>query len=375
VQENITNELSPLTVDHIHNQDQMVSNTWDIAMQTAGFNLLGGKGTFDGLGVVFCDSKTPSANVKEDGVVSSIVGTGAEAFSLKTNVPTEKAQKYNFRTGQDVTVNVRVQPTSAKVEIVGSGVPATELTGTFKSGGYVGLTVFGGTKGVVDVKERSDFINIKSMQVSNHDKSAQGEAKREAVASPAPTAVGGAAAEMQEKLRTSSSHKDHRAESDAIKELTNMVFKLVVETHPLQNEMSNAVGALAKRIEAMENTFAKFKQELDRKTGHSFSTDFAAISTELSSLSNVAATETAERQKQLETLHVDIKDVHTKVKDTKSIDNHLTELTEANQRTIEKLSTGQSNMFGVSVCAIVFVLIAGLSLYNKFRCWEKKHVL
>jgi len=32
-------------------------------------------------------------------------------------------------------------------------------------------------------------------------------------------------------------------------------------------------------------------------------------------------------------------------------------------------------MFGVSIAAIAFVLVAGLSLYNKFLCWEKKHVL
>jgi len=92
-------------------------------------------------------------------------------------------------------------------------------------------------------------------------------------------------------------------------------------------------------------------------------------------LSTVATKENKERHKKIESLHEDIVDVHKTASNPDTIDHHLNKLTESNQRTLDSLTTEHQKMFGVSIGAIAFVIIAGLSLYNKFRCWEKKHVL
>merc|ERR1719159_685598 len=139
--------------------------------------------------------------------------------------------------------------------------------------------------------------------------------------------------------------------------------------------MTRAIESLDKRVSLMEATFQNLKAELDRSTGHKLGEEFDAIKKELTSLSKVATTETQERHKRLDSLHDDIAHVHKSAHSSDNIDHHLNKLTQSNQRTIENLNSEHQKMFGVSIAAIAFIVIAGLSLYNKFRCWEKKHVL
>jgi len=154
-----------------------------------------------------------------------------------------------------------------------------------------------------------------------------------------------------------------------------MVFKLVVETQPMRQQLTSAIDSFGKRITAMEETFENLKKELDKKTGHKLGEEFDAIKKELTSLSDVASAETQERHKRLDVLHEDISDVHKTASAPDNIDHHLTELAESNQKTLSQLSNSHQKLFGVSIAAIAFVIISGLSLYNKFRCWEKKHIL
>merc|ERR1711974_479356 len=100
------------------------------------------------------------------------------------------------------------------------------------------------------------------------------------------------------------------------------------------------------------------KNELDKKTGHKLGAEFDAIKKELTSLSSVASKETEERHARLESLHTD------------NTDNHLDKLTQSNNKVLDQLTNEHQKMFGVSIAAIAFIIIAGLSLYNKFRCWE-----
>jgi len=154
-----------------------------------------------------------------------------------------------------------------------------------------------------------------------------------------------------------------------------MVFKLVVESQPMRAQMTRAIESLDRRVTVMEKTFENLKTELDKRTGHKLGAEFDAIKKELTSLSKVASTETQERHKKLESLHEDIAHVHKSATSQDNIDHHLNKLTESNKRTLDNLNGQHQRMFGVSIGAIAFVVIAGLSLYNKFRCWEKKHVL
>lgn len=364
VYENVTAAQYNVTKDYIENQDAIIASTWEYAMQASSFNLLGYRNQFNGLGVVF------SSDAEGKAVVSALENNGRSDFKIGAGIPSANAQQFD-RT-KEVTVKIRVQKTAVKVEIDGKSI---DLTGEYKAGGYIGMTAYGGKKGVLEATERADFIELYEMKVTNLDPKQEGEKLPEAVPSAAAGTVAKSAEEKADVLAGASSFKDHRAESDAIKVLTNMVFKLVVETQPMRAQLTNAIDSLAKRITTMESTFENLKNEIDKKTGHHLGAEFEAIKKELSSLSTVATKEAEDRHQRLGTLHADIADVHKSASSPDAIDTHLSKLTESNQRTLVQLTSNHQRMFGVSIAAIAFVIIAGLSLYNKFRCWEKKHVL
>merc|ERR1711920_361369 len=125
----------------------------------------------------------------------------------------------------------------------------------------------------------------------------------------------------------------------------------------------------------MENDFKQLQDELDRKTGHKLNDEFATIKDELSSLSTITSKNSHDRQKRLDKVHGDIADVHRVAHSADGIDKHLDKLMQSNNQVIDKLNGEHHTMFGVSIAALAFIIVAGLSLYNKFRCWEKKHSL
>lgn len=361
VYENATAAMAKVTSDSMQSQEAIISNSWPLAMQTSGFDLLGYRSKFNGLGIfVTTDAEGKTA-------VSAVHNDGQKTITLSSGLPAEGAPRIDR--AKELKLKIHVEPTQATVDIEGS--VSVTVKADFKSGGYVGLTSSGGNKGSIDRTERCDVVELWDFKVANLDKGAEGEKMPVTSAAPAKTDK----VEKEDVLALASSFKDHRAESDAIKELTNMVFKLIVETQPVRSQLTKAVEALGKRMTAMEETFSNLKKAIDAKTGHHLGEEFDAIKKELSALSTVASKETQERHKRLENLHEDIAEVHKSASGEDNIDHHLGKLTESNQRTLDSLTNEHKKMFGVSIAAIAFVIIAGLSLYNKFRCWEKKHVL
>jgi len=368
VNDNVTETLDSVTGAHMHNQEEIIANTWTTAFTAEGLDTLGYKSHFDGVGVFFANG----GQHKDKATIGGMSNDGTNIYNLNMGIPSADAMQYDYRTGNKVMVKMRFRPLGVTIAIEGG--PTQEVKCDVKAGGYIGLSVFGGSKGKVEATEKSDFLEVWKMNVINHDpKGAKGEDLPKAAAAAEVKAT--EPEEKKDLIHDSSSFTDHRAESEAIKALTNMVFKLVVESQPMRAQMTRAIESLDRRVTVMEKTFENLKTELDKRTGHKLGAEFDAIKKELTSLSKVASTETQERHKKLESLHEDIAHVHKSATSQDNIDHHLNKLTESNKRTLENLNGQHQRMFGVSIGAIAFVVIAGLSLYNKFRCWEKKHVL
>jgi len=363
VYENGTSVHETIAFDHAQKQEELMANTWHTHFEAAGLDLMGYRSKFDGLGVFFHDDEQPT--------VSAVMNNGQQTVKVGETVPIKEPLKVNWRSGAEITVKLRIQPNQATVDIPGVG--AITIKSAFKAQGYIGITSLSGDVRIqpYEPTERTNFVELRHLDVENKDVSQQGEEAH------APT-VHPPAEKEDEKvdvLHESSSFSDHRAESDAIKDLTNMVFKLVVESQPMRQQMSRALDSLGKRVAAMEKSFADLKSELDKKSGHKLGVEFDAIKKELTDLSNVASKETKERHKRLDNLHLDIADVHKSAHSSDSIDKHLDKLTVSHTKVLDQLTSEHQRMFGFSILAIAFIIIAGLSLYNKFRCWEKKHVL
>jgi len=354
-----------VTATHAHNQDELIAGIWNHEFIFKEFDLVGYRRKFKGLGIFFFEGSQNS--------VSVIHNDGTKEIKLSTDIPTADALKFDFTTGAPIKLKLRVKPTESTLEIEDHG--TIKIQAALQPGGHIGLTHFDGSLEARQVVPgaKTCTVEFTELHIGNHDpKVDESEAEVDAVPEAEVRDVSEASEDI---LHEASSFKDHRAESDAIKDLTNMVFKLVVETQPLRSQMAHAIDALGKRIAAMEKNFAELKTEIDKKSGHKLGEEFDAIKKELTTLSSVATKETQERHKKLESLHSDIADVHRSAHSPDMIDRHLDKLTQSNSKVLDKLTSEHQMMFGVSIAAIAFIVIAGLSLYNKFRCWEKKHIL
>jgi hypothetical protein len=366
VQENASEAMMNISDTHLHNQEELIANTWGTAFTSEGMDLLGYRSKFNGVGVFFANG----GEHKDKATFGALSNDGQTTHSLSQTIPTSDAVPYDYRSGKEVVVKMRFRPLGIKIEIEGG--PSQEIKADVRAGGYIGLSVFGGTKGKVEASERSDFIEVLGLTVNNYDQAAKGEDLPKEAPAVEPTKAPEQKADM---IKEASSFKDHRAESEAIKELTNMVFKLIVESQPMRSQMMRAIETLGKRITVMEQSFEGLKGEIDKRTGHKLGEEFDAIKKELTSLSQVASTESQESKQRLESLHQDISHVHKSANSQDNIDHHLNKLKDANQRTMENLTNEHQKMFGFSIAAIAFIVIAGLALYSKFSSWEKKHIL
>mmetsp|Transcript_2015 Transcript_2015/g.4389 ORF Transcript_2015/g.4389 Transcript_2015/m.4389 type:complete len:481 (-) Transcript_2015:132-1574(-) len=359
--ENATQAQLDVMKNSVQKQEDIIADAWPGKLKDAGFDLLGYRSKYNGLGLFFLDDDAPS--------VSVVPNDGSKTFQIGAGLPTYDATKVDWTSGNEVTVKLKVGPESAEVEFVGFG--SVSVKSSFKSMGYLGFTSFGGET-IPEVKaEQAPIVELLGLEVINLDTASAGE---EVHTTPAPTV----AAKPEDKVDVfaeASSFKDHRAESDAIKELTNLVFKLVVETQPVRQQMAKSLETLSKRVSVMEDDFKELKDVLDKKTGHKLGEEFENIKKELASLSTAATQETKKRRSSLDSLHADIADMHKSAHSPDTIDKHLDKLTQSNLKVLDQLNNEHQTMFGVSLGAIAFIIIAGLSLYNKFRCWEKKHVL
>lgn len=362
ISENASDIANDASSKHAHNQDELIAGTWYAPyVKQLGLGTYGYKTQFKGLGVFFGKDKDAGGKTS----VSASYGDGSSFVKADT------ALQLDFQSGEDYVIQVRVKPHEmvVSVETKGERKGAITVSANAKAGGFIGFSCYGGSKDTYyPARERSAFVELKGLKVLNYE-DGQGEDSMATI--PDVKAPSG---DKEDVLGAHSSFRDHRAESEAIKELTNMVFKLVIESKPQREQMKAAIQALSKRVAAVESSFQSVKAEIDKKTGHNLGEEFDAIKKELADIHAAAHRDTDARGKKLADLHSDIENVHKSAAGG-DISGHLDSLSRSNEKMLDQLASQHKRMFGVSIFAIAFIIVAGLSLYNKFRCWEKKHVL
>eukprot|EP00930_Biecheleria_cincta_P040460 TRINITY_DN27720_c0_g1_i1.p1 TRINITY_DN27720_c0_g1~~TRINITY_DN27720_c0_g1_i1.p1 ORF type:complete len:468 (+),score=75.38 TRINITY_DN27720_c0_g1_i1:148-1551(+) len=359
VQDNATQLVQGPSEEHTHNQDEIMAGSWQTNYANKGLNLLGFASAYKGFGLFFLNGeggKTISTKMN-DGSLTPLVGNG---------LPDKNQLKLDYQSGKDMLVNIRIKPEKIEVRIDGDALEVQTMT---QPGGYIGFSCYGGSKEQYNPKERSAVIELKGLKVTNYA-SGEGEAAIEETEKPKAIPAG----EKEDVLGSHSSFKSHRDESEAIKELSNMVFKLVVETRPTREQMKASIDSLSKRVQSVERSFQMLQAEIEKKSGHKLNEEFAAIKKDLVQLHSEAHKSHAERGQKLEILHSSIAEVKTS-SNAGEISGHLDSLSDSNAKVIDQLTGEHQRMFGFYIGAIAFIVVSGLSLYHKFSCWEKKHVL
>jgi len=141
VNENVSEAVNNISVTHLHNQEEIIANTWSTAYTAENMDLLGYRSKFDGVGVFF----TNGGQNKDKATIGGLANDGKSTYNINMGIPTTDAMQYDYRSGNKVSVKMRFRPLGIKIEVVGG--PSQEVKCDVKTGGYIGLSVFGGTKG------------------------------------------------------------------------------------------------------------------------------------------------------------------------------------------------------------------------------------
>jgi len=237
-----------------------------------------------------------------------------------------------------------------------------------KSGSYIGFSCFGGSK-TGDAKERSAVVELKGLQVINLG-TGPGEESPDKI--PEPLAV----PQEDNVLQEHSSFKDFRDEGETIKHLSNLVFRLVSESKPQREQLMTAMDSLSTRMASVETTFESLKKQLESASGETgIAEEFETIKNELAVIHKDYHADTAANGQKLDSVHSHIGAAQKSAATGNDMSAHFDTLSDTSAQTIDQLTAGHQRMFGVSIAAIAFIIVAGLSLYNKFRCWEKRHCI
>lgn len=112
-------------------------------------------------------------------------------------------------------------------------------------------------------------------------------------------------------------------------------------------------------------------------TGHDLDAEFAELKKELGGLSTEASNVHKERTEKIAAMHTHVEEVRrTAGNGYPSIfQRHVDKIAESHENVHQNVSTGHQMSFGLSVAAVAFIFVSGMSLYMRFRCWEKKHCL
>ncbi|CAD7967535.1 unnamed protein product [Amoebophrya sp. A120] len=353
----------------------MRTQTLGLTLNKVSRDVMAYRSKWNGLGVLFTprtvEYQTGSTPIsKSEQAIVAAVNDGTKSLYTNGDIPSALAKKVNFRNMPGhMHVKIRVTPNNVKVEIGEAGKNQyTVLLDENKSlpkNAVLGFTTFTDDEAVDYTGGHRDFDTTRlwELEVKNFDQSVKVQERKVQSDKPGEDMHG-------DFLYEHGALKEHREESAAIHQLTNMVMKLIAETEPVRREMERTVLSLSQRVISLEKIFGELKQEINQKTGHDLDKEFDDIKAELVQLSQTANSETERRKEKMQALHDDLEQMRGS-----TMGGALEKLTETNNAVLESLSSGHQWSLFISLCAVGIILLAGLALYQRFRNWEKKHIL
>jgi hypothetical protein len=355
-----------------------------------GWGLFGYRNQFKGLGVIFSNNKKgASEGVTEfKPSVSMILNDGTRKVVLPGDVPTQFGSYWNFRNG-NLHIKLRVQPSGVLLEgrqdsskdwIKLGEIRSDKLPRKIEAGGFIGFTGMIAADKVGAPKSgfgQHDTVLIDNLVVKNMDLSQKGE---ETLAAAASAPKGVADIKHSEFLHDHSDVGVERAEGNAIKKFSQMLFKFISETEPQKKAMMSAISTLSAKLVVMERSVKKLKEEIVALSGHDMDADYEAMKRELAALSSKAVSDAAVKSKQFQSLKSEIETsldnkAAAKRASTAQVVKAFHEVDLKARELKSQVASRGSYLVYIALVCLVLVIAAGLALQAKLKRWEKKHLL
>ena len=358
-------------------------------LNSNGWGLFGYRNQFKGLGVIFSNNKkgATEGSTEFKPSISILVNDGTRKVTLPGDVPSQFGSYWNYRNG-NLHIKLRVQPSgillegkqdSSKDWIKLGEVRSDKLPMKLSPGGYIGFTGMVAADKIGTSKTsfgQHDTVLIDNVVLKNMDASQKGE---EQVAS---TPV----SEKSEESKHSDFLHDHselgveRAEGNAIKKFSQMLFKFISETEPQKKAMMSAISTLSAKLIVMERSVKKLKEEIVALSGHDMDADYERMKRELAALSSKAVSDAALKTKHFQSLKSEIETsldskAAAKRASTAQVVKAFHEVDLKARELKTQVASRGSYLMYVALACLVLVVAAGLALQAKLKRWEKKHLL
>lgn len=160
-----------------------------------------------------------------------------------------------------VQLRLRVKPNEVhvSVDVGGQKNAAASSTTIFEgknlrlgSGGHLGFSTYMGSYESPSAAKLPDMTVVSKFEVKSYDAAAQGEQTKD---TPVTKAAAANASEKSDFIAEHSGLKGFREEGNALRELTNLVYKVVSATKPRRAKMEAAVKFFDAKLTSLEGLF------------------------------------------------------------------------------------------------------------------------
>eukprot|EP00922_Rhytidocystis_sp_ex-Travisia-forbesii_P044702 GHVS01066627.1.p1 GENE.GHVS01066627.1~~GHVS01066627.1.p1 ORF type:complete len:592 (+),score=105.61 GHVS01066627.1:259-2034(+) len=348
------------------------------------WNLFGYRNNFRGLGVFFsCKDRSGKINPS----ISAMIGDGTRTITSSTDIPTSTGVYFMLRNTSPISFKLTAGPKGVMGEMRSSPttnwVTCFHLQGTpLAEGGFVGFTGFTGPDTMLPVEgvERpqgltpsGDLITILNFSMYNMDLSQPGEDNNWSVKETMGHDVN-----VGDILRDHSHHKDQHEQTEALKQLTRMLYKHMSEQAPREQSMTRTLNSLMGLIQKVSADVREMKKEMQMVTGLNHTDVMHSMKSELSGLKNLFHRHSQHHANSLQSLTSKFDTIGSQSRNSPESTSHVKEIRELSARaqSLEKTINIQSNTTSWLALGILGVLVGfGLFVWKRFRDMEKKHYL
>eukprot|EP00922_Rhytidocystis_sp_ex-Travisia-forbesii_P044700 GHVS01066625.1.p1 GENE.GHVS01066625.1~~GHVS01066625.1.p1 ORF type:complete len:579 (+),score=78.97 GHVS01066625.1:271-2007(+) len=349
------------------------------------WNLFGYRNNFKGLGVFFaCKDRSGKINPS----ISGMIGDGTRSITTTADIPTSTGVYYKFRNaGTSISFKLTAGPKGVLGEMRSSPtsnwVTCFHFQGTpLAEGGYVGFTGYTGSDAMLPaggperpqpVKPTGDLIKVLNFNMYNLDLSQPGEDNNWTIKETMGQDIN-----VGDILRDHSHHKDQHEQTEALKQLTRMLYKHMSEQSPREQSMTRTMNSLMSLVQKLSTDVREMKKEMQMATGLNHTDVMHSMKSELSGLKNLFHRHSQHHANSLQSLTSKFDTIGSQSRTGQETTSHVKEIRELSARaqSLEKTINIQSNTTSWLAVGILGVLVGfGLFVWKRFRDMEKKHYL
>jgi len=335
------------------------------------WSLFGYKQNFKGLGIFF--SNFDNSN-KWNPSISVAYSDGAKNYIFTQDVPTKDAFYFRWRnTPTPLRFRLAVGPKGISGQIQVNPAANPPYIDVFRKSdirlqpnGFIGFTGFTGVE-EGSPNHQGDKVMIYGLHMYNLDMSTPGEdttIMHETLGD----------ADAGDILRDHSHYKDKHEQTEALRQLTRLLYKHISEAGPREQTIHKTLNSLQAQVHKLISDVKELRKEFQTATGVNHTETIHTMKSELMGLRTMFSKHSQQHSSTLSTLHRTVANLNTD-RSAGEESPHIRELAER-AKTLETHIKSHATRSSFMVFGIIAVVgVVAILMWRRMRALEKRHFL